>query len=252
MVTRIFTLFALVAMTALPARADDVPPEARQDVLESVLRDKYFCLGGWRIGMKRDEAAAHFANLEAIDADKVFRGVTQAHFAADLPAEVHFARNRLQTVKLLVYEGADFEQALQRMQQLLLFMDANFVGANFEGGLKTRMDRDGALLRKTLAHTLESLDKGASAADEKPKASGDLNTGFTAYELVMNFWTEHVADNNFLLGEFRYRSDTRTYSVSIFDDRKFVKSRIPHAPVTLFRAVGERPAPEVVPTPGSD
>ncbi len=58
----------------------------------------------------------------------------------------------------------------------------------------------------------------------------------------MNYWTELESTHNFLLGEFRFVSNLRQTTINLYDDREFVKSRIPAASVNLFRAKGERPA----------
>jgi hypothetical protein len=241
---RIVPLMLLV-MLAPPAGSEGAQPAGSEnwnkEVLETVLREDYFPLGTWRIGMKRDEALAHFSDVRD-GGNGVLHGVTRTHFAAERPAEITFARNRLQTVKLNVYEGTDFDLAVLRMQEALLFMNAHFAGANFEGGLKTDMDPKGELLRRTLAATIGSMESRTRSVDDEARAEGGATGGFTAFEMVLNFWTERLAPKNFLLGEFRYRSDTQNIIVTIFDDRKFVKSRIPKASVMLFRSAGERPA----------
>jgi hypothetical protein len=239
----------LLVMLAPPAGSEDAKPAGSEnwnnEVMEAVLREDYFPLGTWRIGMKRDEALAHFSAVRE-DGNGVLHGITRTHFAAERPAEITFARNRLETVKLNVYEGTDFDQAVQRMQEALLFMNAHFAGANFEGGLKTDRDPKGELLRRTLAATIGSMESGTRSVDDEARAEGGASAsasgGFTAFEMVLNFSTERLAPKNFLLGEFRYRSDTQVISVSIFDDRKFVKSRVPEASVMLFRSALERPA----------
>jgi hypothetical protein len=226
----------LLAVMGMASWSTESAGEPRREILEAVLRDDYFPLGSWRVGMKREEALGHFSDVQTVEDAVLYRGVARTHFAAGLPAELTFARGRLQAVKLRLYEGTDFEQAAQRMQEALLFMDAHFAGANFEGGIKTAKDPKGELLRTVLRQTTGKLDGGIRAADEEARKKSDAKSGFTAFEMVMKFWTERVADNNFLLGEYRFRSDTRMISVNLFDDRKFVKSRIPKASVTLFRA----------------
>jgi hypothetical protein len=235
----------MAALLAAPARSEDTQPAGAErwntGVLETVLREDYFPLGTWRIGMKRDEALKHFTDVRQ-KGNGVLQGMARTHFAAERPAEITFMKNRLHTVRLNVYEGSDFEQALQRMQEALLFMNAHFAGSNFEGGLKTDMDPKGELLRKVIATTIGRLESAARSVDDEARTKGDSSSGFTAFEMVMNFWTERDAPENFLTGEFRYRSDTQNIIVNIFDDRKFVKSRIPNASVMLFRSAGERPA----------
>jgi hypothetical protein len=208
--------------------------------------EDYFALGAWRIGMPREEALKHVQASEPLTGEPKLRVTAPTHFAGDLPAEVVFADGRLQSVKLQVYEGTDLEQAIGNMQTALLYMNAHFGGANFEGGLKTHKDPRGELLRQVVRQTLDKFDAGLREVDEKERKSRERKgkpPSYTAYEMVMNFWTELVVPNNFLTGEFRYRSDLRQATITLYDDRAFVESRIPKASVNLFRVSGERPSP---------
>lgn len=228
----------------VPKTANELPPPAGPDALS--VAERYYALGQWRIGMPREEALGKFGSVESLQGQASYRAVAQPHFAADVPAELTFADGKLQTVRLQIYDGTDLEQAVQRIQQVLLYMNDHFGGANFEGGLKTHKDPEGKLLLQVLRHSLDSVEGGLRKVDEderkKRKRKAQLE-GFTAFEMVMNFWTELVTQNNFLTGEFRFRSDHRRIVVSLYDDREFVKSRIPDASVMLFRASGERPVP---------
>lgn len=228
----------------VPKTNKELPPPAGPDAAS--VAERYYALGQWRIGMPREEALGKFGSVESLKGQTSYRAVAQPHFAADLPADLTFADDKLQKVKLQIYDGADLEQAVQRIQQVLLYMNDHFGGANFEGGLKTHKDPEGKLLLQVLRHTLDSVEGGLRKTDEdekkKRKRKGQ-SEGFMAFEMVMNFWTELSTLNNFLTGEFRFRSDQQRIVVSLYDDREFVKSRIPNASVMVFRATGERPVP---------
>jgi hypothetical protein len=227
-----------------PKTTTELAPPAGPDAAS--VAEAYYALGQWRIGMPREEALGKFGSVESLEGQARFRAVTQSHFAADVPAELTFSDGKLQTVRLKLYDGTDLEQAVQRIQQVLLYMNDHFGGANFEGGIKTHKDPEGKLLLQVLRHTLDSVEGGVRKADDdeqkKRKRKGQPE-GFTAFELVMNFWTELVTQNNFLTGELRFLSDQQRIIVSVYDDREFVKARIPDASVRLFRATGERPVP---------
>ena len=235
MAMRAGLLAMLILSLAAPLRGAEPLPESNREVMEAVLSDKYFPVGAWRIGMKEEEALRHFSEVVPAAGKDPARAVAKTYFAGDLPAELTFARDRLSSVKLALYEGTDFEEAARRMQAALRFMEGNFGGANFEGGLKTSMDLDGKLLSKTLTETIARFETSLAEVEAEAKEKGKAPQGLPAFEMVMNFYTEYVADKNFLLGEFRYRSDSRKYFINLFDDREFVKSRIPEASVMLFR-----------------
>jgi hypothetical protein len=230
----------------VPKPTKELPPPAGPDAAS--IAEGYFALGSWRIGMPREEALGKFGSVEPLKGQSSYRAVAQSHFAADLPADLTFDDDKLRTVKLQVYEGNDLEQAVQRIQQVLMYMNEHFGGANFEGGLKAHKDPEGKLLLRVLRHAIDSVEGGLREVEEdekkkkKRKRKGQ-SEGFTAFEMVMNFRCERAAQNNFLLGEFRFRSDSQRINVSLYDDRAFVKSRIPEASVMLFRAAGERPVP---------
>ena len=227
----------------VPQTTTELPPPAGPDAVS--VAEGYFALGHWRIGMPREEALGKFGSVELLEGQARYRAVAQSHFAADLPSELTFTDGKLQTVKLQIYDGTDLEQAVRRIQQVLMYMNDHFGGANFEGGLKAHEDPEGKLLLQVLRHTLDKFEYGVRKTDEdeKKKRKRKGEPGFTAFEMVMNFWTELESQNNFLMGEFRFRSDQQRIIVSLYDDRGFVKSRIPEASVMLFRANGERPAP---------
>lgn len=220
-----------------------LPPPGPPDAAS--MAEGYFALGQWRIGMAREEALSKFRDVEPLEADIRFKAVTDAHFAAALPAELSFADGRLETVKLRLYEGTDLRQAVQHTMTALLYMNEHFGGSNFEGGLKTHKDPKGDLLLQVLRHTIDRFDNSLLEAEQKQQKKRRRKqepTGYTTYEMVMNFRAELRADNNFLLGEFRYRSDLGRSTVSLYDDREFVPARIPDASVLLFQVDGERPA----------
>jgi hypothetical protein len=201
--------------------------------------------------MPREEALGKFGGVESLKDEDSYRAVAHCYFAADIPAELTFAAGKLQTVKLQIYEGTDLEQAVHGILQVLLYMNDHFGGGNFEGGLKAHMDPEGKLLLLVLRQTIDKVENGLREVDEdekkKRKRKGKTE-GFIAFEMVNNFWTELETQNNFLLGEFRFRSDQQRISVSLYEDRELVKSLIPEASVMLFRVDGERPMPA---SPGS-
>lgn len=234
------TQITLQAPAAPAAPAKPPPPPDAATVSEG-----YFALGPWRIGMTREEALHLFSDVTAFEGGTRFTALAPAHFAADVPAELTFANDRLQTVRLRIYEGTDFEQAVQRMRLALTYMDEHFGGSNFEGGLKTSRDPDAALLRLVLRETRDRFDRALRESDEeqarkrrKKRKSGRGN--FTAYLQTCHFGPENEAPNNFLFGQYQFRSDTRRYTVDIYDDRSFVPSRVPDATVHLFSV----PAPK--------
>lgn len=210
----------------------------------ATLAEGYFALGAWRIGMPREEALKLFDEAVAVEGDRVYRGTAHTLFAQDLPAELTFDGGRLSSVKLEVYQGSDFEAGVQRMQSTLLYLNDHFGGANFEGGLKTWQDPKGDLVRMALRQTIDQMEYGARAVDEKEarKKRKSAAPTHTAFEMVMNFTTEMTNDRSYLLGEFRYLSNLGQTTVNLYEDREFVESRIPDAMVNLFRAKGERPA----------
>jgi hypothetical protein len=241
---------AINTQITVPKGGKELPPPSQPDAAS--VAENYFALGPWRIGMPREEALGKFGSAEPLDSRNSYRAVAHTHFAGDLPAELTFSGDKLQTVKLQIYDGTDVEQAVQRIQQALLYMNEHFGGANFEGGLKTHKDPEGKLLLQVLRHSLDSIEGGLRETDEKEaKKSKRKSTtpAYTAFEMVMNFWSELTAENNFLFGEFRFRSVDQRIVVSLYDDREFVKSRVPEASVMLFRVVGERPAPAAAPPP---
>jgi len=235
---------SVTTQITVPNTGKDLPPPAGPDAAS--VAEKYFAMGAWRIGMPRAEALGKFGNVEPLQSPASYRAVARSHFAAEVPAELTFASDRLQTVKLQVYDGTDLEEAVQRMQQVMLYMNDHFGGANFEGGLKTHKDPEGKLLLMVLRSTLDNVERGLRETDEKEakkrkrKGTPEIHT---AFEMVMNFSTELETENNFLMGEFRFRSDQQRIVVSLYDDRAFVESRIPEASIMLFRADGPRPAP---------
>jgi hypothetical protein len=236
---------SISTQVTVPKTITELPPPAGPDVMS--VAESYFALGQWRIGMAREEALGKFGSVESLEGEESYRAVAHSYFAADIPADLTFAAGKLQTVQLHIYEGADLEQAVHRIQQVLLYMNDHFGGGNFEGGLKAHMDPEGKLLLQVLRHTLDSVESGLRETDDdekkkKRKRKGQPE-GFTAFEMVMNFWTELTTQNNFLTGEFRFRSDQQRIFVSLYEDREFVESRIPEASVMLFRAIGERPMP---------
>jgi hypothetical protein len=233
----------ITSQITVPKSGKELPPPAGPDA--ATVAEHYFALGPWRIGMAREEALEKFGSAEPLDSRNSYRAIAHSHFAGDLPAELTFSSDKLQTVKLQIYDGNDLEQAVQHIQQALLYMNDHFGGANFEGGLKAHQDPEGKLLLQVLRHSLDSIEGGLRETDEKEAKKGKRKSTpptYTAFEMVMNFWTELDAENNFLLGEFRFRSEEQRIVVSLYDDRAFVESRVPKASVTLFRAFGERPA----------
>jgi len=259
---------AIACLLATPSRADDpatidtqiavpktgkeLPPPTGPDAAS--VAENYFAVGPWRIGMPREEALGKFGSVEALDSPTSYRAVARSHFAGDLPAELMFSGDQLQTVQLQLYDGADLEQAVQNIQQALMYMNDHFGGANFEGGLKTHKDPEGKLLLQVLRHTVDSIERGlrqAEADEAKKRKRKTSSKGHTAFEMVMNFRAELRAENNFLMGEFRYRSDPQRIVVSLYDDRDYVESRVPDATVMLYRVEGERPAQAPVAAPTS-
>jgi hypothetical protein len=217
---------------AAPAKSSPPPDEASQ-------AEGYFALGPWRIGMPREEALKVFSDVRATDGDNTFNARAPSHFAADVPAELTFADDRLQTVRLRIYEGTDFEQAVQRMRLALTYMDEHFGGSNFEGGLKTSRDRDATLLRTVLETTRDQFDRALREAAEEQarkrrKKRQATRTSSTAFRQFFHFSTDVEAPNNFLFGQYQFNSDTRQYTVDVYDDREFVASRVPEANVQLF------------------
>jgi len=214
----------------------------------------YFALGHWRIGMPREQALEKFGGVESLEGQARYHAVAQPHFAADIPSELTFADGKLQTVKLQIYDGTDLEEAVRRIQRALLYMNDHFGGADFEGGLKTHRDPEGKLLLQVLRQAIDSIEGGLRKTDEdekkKSKRKGQSRT-FMAFEMVMNFGPTIAAQNNFLMGEFRFRSDQQRIVASLYDDRALVKSRVPEAAIMLFRASGERPVPAST-TPATD
>ncbi len=228
----------------VPKTIKELPPPAGPDAVS--VAEGYFALGQWRIGMPREEALGKFGSVESLKNEASYRAVAHCFFSADIPAELTFAAGKLQTVKLQIYEGTDLEQAVHHIQQVLLYMNDHFGGGNFEGGLKAHKDPDGKLLLQVLRHTIDTLESGIREADDgqkKKRKRKGKPAGFTAFEMVMNFSTELETQNNFLLGEFRFLSDQQRIIVSLYEDREFVKSRIPEASVMLFWVDGERPMP---------
>ncbi|HEX6638298.1 MAG TPA: hypothetical protein VF033_11640 [Steroidobacteraceae bacterium] len=229
---------ATTQVAALPA---PVSPDAAS------LAEGYFALGTWRIGMPRDQAVKLFTDMTPIEGATSYRATAHTHFAQDLPTELTFADGKLESVKLQIYQGTDFDAAVQRMQAALLYMNEHFGGANFEGGLKTWKDPRGELLGPVLKQTIQSMEDGVRAAYEKnskkkKKSRKHPPTTHVAFAMVMNFRTEVTTTGNFLLGEFRYVSNLKEYTISLYDDREFIPARIPDATIMLFPAEGERPA----------
>lgn len=210
------------------------------------LAEGYFALGAWRIGMPRGEALKLFDDVAQIEGGTGYRATAHTLFAQDLPAEITFSDDKLEGVKLRVYQGTDFEAAVKSMQVALSYMNEHFGGSNFEGGLKTWKDPRAELLAQVLKQTLERMDHGVRAAEKKNakklRKRRHQPADHVAFEMVMNFHTEHTTTHNFLLGEFRYLSNLQQYTISLYDDREFVPTRIPEATVMLFQAPGERPA----------
>jgi hypothetical protein len=233
-VTTTITLPKAVAPAKPPG-----PPDAASQA------EGYFALGTWRIGMSKDDALGQFSAVRAIEADRHYSALAQTRFAADVPAELTFADGQLQSVRLRIYEGTDFDQAVRQIQLALAYMNEHFGGSNFEGGLKTSQDPDASLLRQVLQQTRETYDRAVIEVDreeaKKRRKKRQTAAGSTAYLQFFHFWTESEAPNNFLTGQYRFRSDTRVFTVDIHDDREFVASRVPEATVQLFRV----PAPAV-------
>jgi hypothetical protein len=249
-------LIALAVRAADPATVETqitlpkpVVPEQPPGPPDAVsLAEGYFALGAWRIGMSREEALRHFSDVRALEGNATYTALAQAHFAADLPAELTFASDRLQSVRLRIYDGTDFDQAVDRMRLALSYMNEHFGGSNFEGGLKTSQDPQADLLRLVLRQTMDQFDHAVREVDKeeakkrrKKRPGGEPSS--TAYLQFFHFWTELEAPNNFLLGQYRFRSDSRVFTVDIYDDRAFVASRVPEATVQLFR-VAAPPASE--------
>jgi hypothetical protein len=246
----------MVALGADPSVTIRVPGTQATTVLEppgppdaAAQAEGYFAIGPWRIGMPREEALGKFRDVTAIEGDTRFTGVADTYFASGLPAELTFADGKLHAVKLQLYDGVDLEQAVQRIMDALLYMHHHFGGSNFEGGIKTHKDPEGKLLMQVLRHAIEKFDHGLAAAEEKQKQRKGKRKrarapqSYTTYEMVFNFHPEVKPEKNFLLGEYRYRSDVQRSVVSLYDDREFVPSRIPDATVMLMQVPGERPAP---------
>ena len=227
-----------------PKSGKELPPPSGPDAAS--VAENYFAMGAWRIGMQREDALGKFGSVEPLESRNSYRAVAHSHFAGDLPAELTFSDEKLQTVKLQLYDGSDLEQAVQRIQQALLYMNDHFGGANFEGGLKTHKDPEGKLLLQVLRHSIDSIEGGvrdAEAKQAKKRKRKAEPKGHTAFEMVMNFRAELRAENNFLMGEFRFRSDQQRIVVSLYDDRAYVASRVPDASVMLYPAEGARPTP---------
>jgi hypothetical protein len=225
-----------------PASAP-LPPPGAPDAAS--MAEGYFAVGSWRIGMPREEALGKFQKVEPLEGDLRFTAIADTHFAPALPAELSFADGRLQTVKLQLYEGTDLEQAVRHMMNALLYMNDHFGGSNFEGGLKTHEDPKGDRLFHVLSTMIDKFDASLLSTEQelrkKRRSRKREQPHNTAYEMVLSFSAELGAANNFLLGQFRYRSDLERSTVILFDDRQFVPVRIPDAMVHLFSVDGERP-----------
>ncbi len=185
--------------------------------------EPYFAIGEWRIGMPRDEALSHFTAVEALETPGHFRATAESRFGT-VPAVLTFAGDRLETVELTFYEGNDRDAALQSLLGVLQGMHEAFGGSNFEGGLKYHDDPKGESIRFVIEGMIEkidtSLEKGRKKAQRKKQDP-------TSYTMVFSYWTEYESRDNFLYGQYVFDRDLQRVRVKLWEDRAFVKSRVP-------------------------
>jgi hypothetical protein len=183
----------------------------------------YFAIGAWRIGMPRDEALTHFTAVEALESPGRFRAMAPSKFGT-VPATLSFTDDGLATVELTYYEGQDREAALRSLVDVLKGLHEEFGGSNFEGGIKYHDDPQGESIRIVveglIARVDASLEKGRKKAERKKQDPG-------SYTMVFSYWTEFESRGNFLYGQYVFDRDLQRVRIKLWEDREFVKSRVP-------------------------
>jgi hypothetical protein len=183
----------------------------------------YFAIGEWRIGMPREEALTHFTAVEPLEQPGQFRATAPSIFGS-VPATLTFADDKLATVELTCYEGGDRDAALQSLSGVLKGLHEAFGGSNFEGGLKYHDDPKGETIRRVIEGMIEKVDdaleKGRKKAQRKKQDP-------TSYTMVFSYWTEYEARDNFLYGQYVFDRDLQRVRIKLWEDRAFVKSRVP-------------------------
>jgi len=222
----------LLSAFAFPVFAADAdaPPEEKAALRpdEPWLAERYFAIGAWRIGMTRDQALAHFAEVVPEPGGKVLKGIATPYFGGPLPATLTFVDDRLASVKLLVYDGTDRAASRDRLREILVYMDEHFGGGSLEG-LTVDEDPKRVLHEVVIEGTIEKMSAALVEVNRKRKKRDPRS----AYTLVFEIMTPLVAPDNFLYGQYRYESDTQRTTVELWDDRAFVKARSPKAMVMM-------------------
>jgi hypothetical protein len=210
---------ALLWLTGTLAAAEQAaaPPDATPGA------EPYFVIGPWRIGMPRAEALTLFTAVEALEPAGHFRAMAPSKFGT-VPAVLTFTEGRLETVELTFYEGNDRDAALQTLLGVLGGMHEEFGGSNFEGGLKYHDDPKGETIRVVIEGMIErvdaSLEKGRKKAQRRRQDP-------VSYTMVFSYWTEQQARDNFLYGQYIFDRDLDRVRIRLWEDRAFVKSRVP-------------------------
>ncbi len=185
----------------------------------------YFAAGPWRLGMKLEQALPLFESVEAAEAGKSYRAVAASVFGQDVPAQLSFSRRKLVGVELMLYDGQDQDAAIENLLSVLGYFRDHFGGGSFEG-LTTAEDADGALTRIAVEGTIAKL----TTTMEEVRSENGSDTTFT---LRMSFYPVGKAKGNHLYGQLRFEENTKRYAITLWEDPKFIRSRLPEALVHL-------------------
>ena len=218
LMTRICALTVVALASSFAAAAEATPQRDAPPTVEP-----YFAIGPWRIGMPRDEALTHFVAAEPREEPGRYQAMAPSIFGT-VPVTLTFAEDKLETVELTCYEGGDREAALQSLLGVLEGMHEEFGGSNFEGGIKYLEDPKGEMIRFIIEGMIDkvdgSLEKGRKKAQRKKEDP-------VSYTMVFSYWTEYESRDNFLYGQYVFDRDLQRVRIKLWEDRAFVKSRVP-------------------------
>ena len=187
--------------------------------------NEYFSIGEWRIGGGLEESLDALVDAQEDEDGRRYSGSVDSVFGEGIPATFEFSQDRLESVELVLYEGASSEDAVSTLQAVFAHFATEFGGANFEGLSTTEGLTDEVAAAVVNQITAQASTGVASTVEE----TGEL----IYFSMHLSFSTEQLAEGNYLYGQFRYDSEAESYAVMLWEDQEFPASRVPEAMIML-------------------
>ena len=188
--------------------------------LSSLAEDgnSYFALGDWKLGEKYKQLKGDdspFKNIDVVKEKKHYTATAKTIFSEDTPVGLFFKRGKLHRIELYLYSGNEYEMALASSRSIITKFEAEYGGAFLEGYTTSE-----GLKPETFDQVVgQLLEKSKSAMSDINNESDDGGDAY--FNMFISLSTEYKPKNNFLYGKFSYFGDKDTYTVTVYEDKKF-------------------------------